>query len=420
MNGAKPELRREGGTWIITYGGLRADFTYLRQESGSQHGGLHGEVRVTTILPGVPAHLHEARINLSSTSGRQTLARAIARRGGETLDVLADDFVEMACVMTTRAFREGEPFSNLAQQEYRDPQFAVGTVFPLNKRAQVFGPAESIKTTLLMAFEMDVATGDPSLGFDVMPGAVGILDWETDSDDASNLWHRLALGRGLAKPPPLLYRRCRNPIWIEAESAAIEFAREGVRFATLDSAFWACGGNPNDQEKVGLMFEGIDALGSLTSVLINHTAASEQDKARRRHYGLEHFRNATRASWELRKAENPARPDVVELGLYRDKLNMRRREGPFGFTVTFEGESGPIHVQRCDTTISDTPALDESRPAGDRVLDELAHGRATLKQLGSALNLPEGTIKSAIHRLKSQVRGRPMNGEYLYELVAHE
>jgi hypothetical protein len=411
-----PELRHEGSVWTFSYSGMRAEFSHLHQENS----GLHGEISVKTTLPGIPPHLHEARLNLSSTTARGTLAKAIAKRGGESLAELAEDFVEMSCVMTTRAFRQGEPFVDLAEQEYQEPQFAVGHVWPLNKRGMIFGPAESLKTITMMASALDVVTGESTLGFDVQPGAVALMDWETDAADATNLWHRLARGRGLAKPPRLLYRRCHSPVWSEAESASVEFAREGVSFVFLDSAFWACGGDPNSQENVGRMFEGIDALGSLTSVLINHTAASEADKARRRHYGVEHFRNAVRASWELRKAENPLAPSAVDLGLYRDKLNIRRREGPFGFRVSFEGDSGPIRVDRYDDAIAESPALDASRPATDRIYDELTHGRATLKQLGKALDMPDGTVKSAVYRLGAKVRGRWVDKEYFYELAASE
>ncbi len=419
---SSPQLRREGPLWIFEHQGLRAEFSHLRQESGGTYGGLNGEVRISTTLPGVQPHLHEARLNLSSTNARETIIKTLVKRGGEGLtEVGIADFVEMACVLTMRAFRQGEPFKNLAHVSYSEPQFAIQSLFPLHKRCQLYAPAENFKTTLMLAMLMQVATGEASLGFEVQQSAVAYLDWETDENDASNLWHRLALGKGLSTPPDLYYRRCKSPVWHEAESAAVEFAREGVGFCLLDSAFWACGGNPNNQENVGGMFEGIDALGPITTVLLNHTGSSETEKTRRRHYGLEHFRNAVRASWELRKAETPGTTGLVSLGLYRDKLNMRRPEGPFGFEVIFDGDSGPIYVQRRDESIVDVPELDESRPATDRVLDELAHGRATMKQLIAGLNLPEGTLKSAIHRLgKTKVRGRSLDKGYFYELVAHE
>lgn len=414
----KPPLRREGQLWIYEQGGLQAEFKHLHQESGGMYGGLNGEIRVVTTLPGVNPHLHEARLNLSSTNSRDTLVKTLARRtpGMDKSDL--EDFVEAACVMVIRAHNKGEPFVNLRTHTYAPTRFAVQNLLPLNKRAQVYAPAEHFKTTLMMSFLMDIATEQETLGFGVEGGAVAIMDWETDADDASNLWHRLAWGRGLENPPNVVYRRCRNPIWVEAESASVEFAREGVRYVLIDSAFWACGGNPNDQKQVGQMFEGIDDLGALTTVLLNHSAAAEKEKARRRHYGLEHFRNAVRASWELRKAENPTRPGTVSLGLYRDKLNMRRSgEGPYGFEISFDGDDGAISVLRKDEAITQAPELDESRPATDRILDVLAEGKAGLKHLAEFLNIPEGTVKSAVYRLKGKVKsGRDDHGFY-YELT---
>jgi hypothetical protein len=415
----KPPLRREGQLWIYEQGGLQAEFKHLRQERGGMYGGLNGEVRIVTTLPGVNPHLHEARLNLSATSARDTIAKVLIKRAPGFEREQIEDFVESACVLVMRAFNKGEPFVNLSTHTYTPPQFAVANLFPKNKRNQVYAPAEHFKTTLMLAFLMDIATGQDTLGFSTQQCPVSYLDWETDSDDATNLWHRLAWGRGLDVIPDLHYRRCHNPIWVEAESASVEFSREGVGTVLLDSAFWACGGNPNDQEKVGLMFEGIDALGSVTSVLLNHTGASEGEKTRRRHYGLEHFRNAVRASWELRKAETPGQSSVVNLGLYRDKLNMRRSgEGPYGFVISFDGDDGPISIVRKDEAITDAPELDESRPAGDRILDVLAEGKANRKYLMERLNLPEGTVKNAIFRLKGKVKGGQDDTGFYYELTS--
>lgn len=381
------------------------------------YGGLNGEIRVVTTLPGSNPHLHEARMNLSSTNARDTLAKALVRRapGMEKADV--EDFVEAACVLVMRAFNQGEPFINLATHTFQPPQFAVANLFPKGKRNQIYAPAEHFKTTLMLAFLMDIATGQDTLGFQTQQAPVSYMDWETDDDDATSLWHRIAWGRGLDVIPNLHYRRCHNPIWIEAESASVEYAREGVGAVLLDSAFWACGGNPNDQEKVGLMFEGMDALGPVTSLLLNHTGAAEGEKTRRRHYGLEHFRNAVRASWELRKAEAP-NSGVINLGLYRDKLNMRRSgEGPYGFDISFDGDDGPIYITRNDKAITDSPELDESRSAGDRILDVLAEGKASRKYLMEKLNLPEGTVKNAIFRLKGKVESGQDSDGFYYRLT---
>ncbi|MDZ4250932.1 MAG: AAA family ATPase [Candidatus Nanopelagicales bacterium] len=403
MTSAVPEIRVEAGHYIVTYGDLQANFSRLREEAGRQFGGLNGEVSISTTLPGVPPHLHEARINLSSTSGRDTLLKAIKSRvkGGALVETL-EDFVEYACVMTLRAFRQGTPLLNLANVTYQPVPFAVEKVFPLDKRCQLYAPAENFKTTLGMAFLQDIATGLPMLGFAVTEGPVAYIDWETDENDASNIWHRLARGRDYPVPD-LLYLRAHRPIWEEAESLAPQLAREGVKAVLLDSAFWACGANPNDQEKVGTMFQGIDALGRLTSILLNHTGAAESGKKRRRHYGLEHFRNAVRASWELRKADTPG-AEWISLGLYRDKLNMLAPEPPFGFRIRFTPYDGPIYVERDDKTVSATPELDESRPISERVKTHLlAHGMTSPLDLAKALGELPNAIHQAVRRLGNQI-----------------
>lgn len=406
-----PELRVEGDHYIVEWAGLRAEYTHLNEIRGAQFGGLNGEVRITATLPGLPGHLHEARMNLSSTSSRETLIKTLQKRiAADAGLVPVEDFVEMACVLVIRRFRQGSPLVNLAEVEYKPAAFSVEHLFPLNKRNQLYAPAENLKSTLAMAFLMDIATGNDqdtgkaSLGFSVNGGPVGYIDWEMDENDSSNIWHRLAQGRGLETVPDIFYRRCHRPLWEEAESLEPQFRREGVVAVAIDSAFWASGNNPNNQDNVGLMFQGMDALGDLTTILLNHTGADQADKKRRRSYGLEHFRNSVRASWELRKAETPGDP-YIHLGLYRDKLNIRKSaSGPYGFRVKFEGDEGPITVERDDSDIDETPELEESKASPERVRAYLLkHGRTAASVLVEELRLNETNVYTAISRLGKAV-----------------
>ena len=66
---------------------------------------LTGEIAVKTTNPGIAPHLHQARFNLTSTTARKTLAKAL----GERLDLAWDDMIEQACVMVLAKHREGEP-----------------------------------------------------------------------------------------------------------------------------------------------------------------------------------------------------------------------------------------------------------------------------------------------------------------------
>lgn len=419
-----PTLCVEGERYIVEWQGLRAEFSHLRQLEGAQYGGLNGEVRVSAHLPGISPHLHAARVNLSSTSSKKTLTGAVRERIPNDVIGLpkVEDFIEYACVMTINRFREGRPLLNLADLTPQPPHFAIEKLFPSGKRCQVFAPAENMKTTLVLAMLMDVAEGTNQLGFGVEPGFPALLDWETDEDDATNLWHRLAKGRGLSHIPNLFYQRVHRPIWEEAESLAPQFKSLGVSIVALDSVFWLCGGNPNDQEKVGMAFQGIDSLGPMTSLLINHTASSETDKKRRRHYGLEHWRNACRASWEVRKADTPGN-EWTSLGLYRDKLNMRRPDGPFGFNVRFEGDDGPIYVERADEAINQSPELEESLPTKDRVVHYLNGMRgkaATPKQIEETLDITHDNLKQTVRRLKGAVTGVTIAGTFMYAITTKQ
>ncbi len=415
--GTLPELTIEADCYVIEWAGLKAEFSHLHEVRGAQYGGLNCEVRITTTLPGIPSHLHEARINLSSTSGRETLAKALKRRVADGIpDVVpVEDFVEMACVLVMRKHREGSPVVQLADGEVVPPRFPVGSIAPYRKPAMIYAPAESLKSTFGLSLCLDVTTGDPGLGFAIEGGPVLFCDYETDEDEARFIWSRLCAGRGLSQRAPLFYRRCLQPFWDEAESLRRLIVREGICLVLIDSYFWACGCAPLAQENVGMMFQGIKALDT-TVIGLHHTAAAQGDQKRRRPYGLEHFRNASRSSWEIRKARMLGDP-AIYLGLYRDKLNISPDEGPFGFKVTFEGKEGPIRIEPHAGVVDDVPELEESKPAPERVRDFLArHGKASAKELGEGLNITVDAVYQNVKRLGALVDKQNEGRNTLYFL----
>ena len=149
---------------------------------------LTAEVTVTSQSPVVQGHLHGARLNLTSTTARATLSRALRER----IDWLPwSDIIEQTCVLVLRKHREGEPVVNLA--EVQQPESSAYRLEPLlveGKPNLLFGSGGLGKSMLGIYTAALVASGVEDAKFNPEPGNVLYLDWE---DDQYELHARLKL-----------------------------------------------------------------------------------------------------------------------------------------------------------------------------------------------------------------------------------
>ena len=104
---------------------------------------LTGEIAVKTTNPGVAQHLHQARFNLTSTTARKTLAKALQER----LDLAWDDMIEQACVMVLTKHREGEPVIRVGNLPPREAlKYRVAPILLNNQPSLVYGPGGTGKS----------------------------------------------------------------------------------------------------------------------------------------------------------------------------------------------------------------------------------------------------------------------------------
>ena len=78
---------------------------------------VSAEILIENRAPGMNRHVHQARLNLTSTSARKTLANHLHGRN-ETLPWI--DLLEQACVLVLRKHREGTPAIRLADMAVPD------------------------------------------------------------------------------------------------------------------------------------------------------------------------------------------------------------------------------------------------------------------------------------------------------------
>jgi len=132
----KPTLRANAGIYDLAWADEKVAVRIDRLHENSSNS-VVGEIVVKTLLPGVASHLHQAQLNLTSTSARRTLAKHLEERLPE-LDWRA--IIEQACVLVLRAYREGEPVVELHDAPKREgPRHRVGPILIEGHPNLIFG-----------------------------------------------------------------------------------------------------------------------------------------------------------------------------------------------------------------------------------------------------------------------------------------
>ena len=141
----KPDLKASAGIYTLqwTDSHLVMRFDRLKEDS---HYNVSAEVLVRTNLPGYNPHLHHARLNLTSTQSKNSLAKHL-KEEYDIPDVRWPEAIEQACVMVLEKYREGEPVIRIA--DYQPPEQALYRIERLLFEKQpnlILGPGGSLKS----------------------------------------------------------------------------------------------------------------------------------------------------------------------------------------------------------------------------------------------------------------------------------
>src|SRR3990172_4120084 len=100
----KPDFQALGGVYVLNWTNeqIRMRIDRLRD---ARDGDVTAEVTIIGTANGLSPHLHQARLNITSTRSRSELSKVLGKRHPLEWDAL----IEQACVMTLGAYREGEP-----------------------------------------------------------------------------------------------------------------------------------------------------------------------------------------------------------------------------------------------------------------------------------------------------------------------
>jgi hypothetical protein len=389
-----PEIQRIGDEWTATWPahGVTLAFGQFRENSE----GIHGEMSVIVAVLG---EIHWGRLNLASTSARESLVRKLdqAAPGLPWRPIL-----ERACRQAARDLRTGEPVvplvPRLADERAR---FLVPKLLLAGETNIWFADGGSGKSLLALA-TADAVTAGTALPGGLMPSAPTrtlYLDYESHRQEHED---RLARGQEAAWAPaglPILYRAMTRPLADEGAILRGEIDRHGIGLVVVDSLAPACGPEPEGADAVVRTMTALRSFAPATRLVLAHVTklAAEQRSGLVKPFGSAFVFNLARNIWELRKADEDGGADLVIAAFHR-KSNAGRLYPPLGFRFTFHDGMTSLHAH----DIGQAPELMARASLTFQIKAALAGGALTAAELAEAIEAPESSVSAKLRALKGK------------------
>ena len=350
---------------------------------------LTGEIAVKTTNPGIAPHLHQARFNLTSTTARKTLAKAL----GERLDLAWDDMIEQACVMVLAKHREGEPVIRVGKLPPREGlKYRVDPILLNNQPTIIYGPGGTGKSYFALYLAVLIGGSWTHNHLATEPGKVLYLDYETDQYEVDERIKAIVAGMGVESDPEIYYRFCAGSLPHEVEDIQAFITENQIDVVVVDPLGGAVGGEQNDSEPILDYFRALRTLRSIngmsvTSLSIDHT--NKEGKL----FGSEYKTHRARSVFEAKKQQDTG-ADHLDLGLYHRKVNNGKLLPPRGYQLAFSEAS----VTFTEKDVRDVPELARVLPVKDQLHDLLKHGKMSVQDLSETLSIREETIRVTLNR----------------------
>ena len=358
------------------------------------------EWRIVSTFMGGSSLIFHNNVNMLSAQVKSSTIKVCRERSSEVDWV---QIVETICEAVLERTRQGEPARVLADVVI--PEGMDWRLYPFLTEGEttvLFAYGGSLKSYLSCMCAVRVA-----LGIDAEPGNVLVLDWESNEINWRRRLSMVAQGMGVAEPANVWHRYCAQPLANEIEAIQRIGMDNEIDFYILDSAAYACGGEPEKADPTMEFFRAIRAL-HRTALVIAH---QRDDDKSTRPFGSVYWRDSPRSTIQVRKDEEHvvSHDGVVdvEIALYNRKVNNGRPFKPFGYRVSFfqhtEDHYTPgdwVEFTRAD--VSTNPQIASGFSVADRISGILRHGRIRVSTIATELDIPENVIRATLSRMQKQ------------------
>jgi hypothetical protein len=399
-------VRRDGDCWLFTWAKHQVGFgmDHLKESSD----GIHAELTVESAAPAHPGRLAgPVRINLLSARTQVEIASKLEKRiNGAVGKVDWDTLVTYACAVVAKQYREPTPIIDLSQVEAdTSVEYLIPGLVPFDETTVLYGDGESAKSLVALRLALSVVSGQllPWLDRPTRMCSVLYLDWETNPRTVAGRLRRIALGMEMSTPQ-IHYRQCFRILQDELPHVREEISKRNIGLVIVDSIGFAASGALVEDDTARSAMNALRQMSPATRLVVAHVSAeaARQTTGAARPFGSAFFWNGMRSGLELRRAEEGADPDDIELGLYHRKANDGEHHKPIGMSVLFDGRSGPIGFIKSD--IRDTPDLAARTTLSSRLREMLRDGERDTADLADELDASPDTVSKTLRRMPDVVR----------------
>ena len=186
----------------------------------------------------------------------------------------------------------------------------------------------------------------------------------------------------------------------------------GITFLVIDSAAYACGGEPDKIEFAMRFFGAYQRLGVPALIIAHQTKESNKQMP----FGSVSWHNSARATWEI-KHQQTAGDGAITIGLFHRKANNSELYKPLAFRLSFGMDE--IIIAKADLLKS--TELAKEMPLAERIAGILLEGPATVEYLAETLEKPEATIRTTLYRYKDRfIQARTTSGPTQWQMTENE
>ena len=377
---------------------IRVRIDRLRNEREN----LTGEITVKTTNPGVAQHLHQARFNLTSTTARKTLAKALQER----LDLAWDDMIEQACVMVLAKHREGEPVIRVGNLPPREAlKYRVSPLLLNNQPTLAFGPGGTGKSYFALYLAVLIGGSWQHNGLLAEPGKVLVLDYETDQYEVDERIKAIVKGLDVETSPEIYYRFCAGALAHEIEDIQAFVTEHQIDVVIVDPLGGAVGADMNDSEPILDYFRSLRALRTITGLSVTSLSIDHTNKEGKL-FGSEYKYHRARSVFEAKKQQD-SWANFLDFGLYHRKMNNGKLLPPRGYRLEFSTES----VTFTEKDVMAVPDFAATAPRWQQAAKVLKNGSMTDEDLAKYLETTITVIRAELGRRKD-VFVRPTDGTW--------
>lgn len=372
-----------------------------------QSGNVTGEICVRGAMAGDTelSHLHQARLNLTSTTARRTLAKHL----NERLELDWNAVIEEACVGVLRTHRLGEPAVELhSVPKHEGPRYRLEPVLLWQLPNHLYGDGGVGKSYLAAFWAVLISAGYQFCGLTPMPCNVLYLDWEASGEELRQRIEMIEAGLEDPGCSRIMYRFCCQPLAADIEAIQAMVVENEIELVIVDSMGEALGGSPGDpREPVVEYFRALRSL-RVCSLTVDHVTKNGRESGP---YGSRYKWNLSRNVFEVRKQQEPGE-NQLKVGIYHRKCNAGQLMRPLGYSISF-GEGG-VYFSTAD--VRDEPDLRGGMTVKARIKAALRGGLMDADGIALETGINVSQVRPRLSELHKA--GEVVNVKGMWALVA--